>query len=47
MRDDVLPAIWPLRPDSFVAWSPLLNGPDPLAFEARQPDDFNWMERMI
>jgi hypothetical protein len=44
VRDDVLPDIRPLRPDSFVPWSPLLNGPDLLAFEARQPDDFDWME---
>jgi hypothetical protein len=30
-----------------VARSPLWSGPDLLAFEAREPADFDWMERTI
>jgi SAM-dependent methyltransferase len=30
-----------------VARSPLWSGPDLLAFEAREPADFDWIERMI
>jgi SAM-dependent methyltransferase len=47
LRDDDLPDIRPLRPESFVARSPMWGGPDLLAFEARQPGDFDWMERML
>ena len=47
LRDDDLPDIRPLRPESFVVRSPMWGGPDLLAFEARQPRDFDWMERML
>jgi len=42
-----LPDLRPLRPDAYVARSPLWSGPDLLAFQAREPADFDWMERMI
>jgi hypothetical protein len=42
-----LPDLRPLRPEAYVARSPLWSGPDLLAFEAREPTDFDWMERMI
>src|SRR5215813_12920760 len=42
-----LPDLRPLRPDAYVARSPLWSGPDLLAFDAHNPSDFDWMERMI
>jgi hypothetical protein len=47
VREDELPDIRPLRPDSFVARSPLWSGPDLLGFQAREPADFDWIEQMI
>jgi SAM-dependent methyltransferase len=47
VREDELADLRQLRPDSYVVRSPLWNGPDLLAFEAREPADFDWMERMI
>jgi hypothetical protein len=47
LRDDGLPDLRPLRPESFVGRSPTWGGPDLLAFEAREPGDFDWMERML
>jgi Methyltransferase domain len=47
MREDELPDIRPLRPASFVARTPLWSGPDLLAFDAREPGDFDWIEEMI
>lgn len=47
LRDDELPDIRSLRPESFVARSPMWSGPDLLAFEVREPADFDWIERMI
>jgi SAM-dependent methyltransferase len=47
VRDDELPDIRPFRPDSFVARSPLWSGPDLLAFNVREPADFDWIEKMI
>lgn len=47
LRDDELPDIRSLRPESFVARSPMWSGPDLLAFEVRELADFDWIERMI
>jgi hypothetical protein len=47
MREDELPDIRPLRPGSFVARTPLWSGPDLLAFDAREPGDFDWIEEMM
>jgi SAM-dependent methyltransferase len=47
VRDDKLPDILPLRPDAYVARSPLWSGPDLLAFHVRESADFDWIERMI
>jgi SAM-dependent methyltransferase len=47
VREDELVDIRPLRPDSFVQRTPLWNGGDLLAFQARGAADFDWIERMI
>ncbi|HEY7141356.1 MAG TPA: methyltransferase domain-containing protein [Methylomirabilota bacterium] len=47
MRDDELRDLRLLRPDAYVTRSPLWSGPDLVAFQAREPADFDWMERMI
>lgn len=47
MRDDELRDLRPLRPEAYVTRSPLWSGPDLLAFNAREPADFDWIEKMI
>src|SRR5262249_53457535 len=47
VRDDELRDLRSLNPDSYVLRSPLWSGPGLLAFDARDPADFDWMERMI
>jgi len=47
VRENELYDLRPLKPDAYVARSPLWTGPDLLAFEARELADFDWMERMI
>jgi SAM-dependent methyltransferase len=47
VREDELDDLRPLKPDAYVMRSPLWTGPDLVAFEAREPADFDWMEQMI
>jgi SAM-dependent methyltransferase len=42
-----LPDLRPLRPECYVVRHRLWSGDDFLAFHAREPEDFDWLEAMI